>query len=162
MLSKYNKTWHEASIWGAAIMDRRQIIELLVLGLWLTIAAVLYIQTPHNDPKPITNKLLPQISDSDQGKIYEIKKITVVSGDSFDLTIKDGNDSRILVKLTVVAVENAKGKVIDVLNHCIKPKIALKEKQPNGYWTVDLFVVTKQGEEINLAEWLTANKLVYK
>lgn len=145
-------------------MGRRRIIELVVLGLWLAIAVVLYIHYKghHNDPTPVPDKLLPQISDTEQGKVYEIKKVTVVSGDSFDLTIKDGNDSRILVKLTVAAVENAKGKVLDVLNHSTKPRVVLKEKQPDGHWTVDFFFTNEKGEEINLAEWLAANKLVYK
>lgn len=144
-------------------MGRRRIIELVVLGLWLAIAVVLYIHNKNqqNNPTPVPDKLLPQIPESEVGKQYEVKKVTVVRGDSFDLTIKDGNDSRILARLSVAAVENAKGKVLDVLNHCTKPRVVLREKQPDGRWTIDFFF-TSEGKEINLADWLAANKLVYK
>lgn len=144
-------------------MGRRRVIELVVLGLWLAIAVVLYIhyKGQHNDPMPVPDKLLPQISETEAGKKYNVRKVTVVRGDSFDLTIKDGNDSRILAKLSVAAVENAKGKVLDVLNHSTKPRVVLREKQPDGRWTIDFFF-TNEGKEINLADWLVANNLVYK
>lgn len=140
-------------------MGRRRIIELVVFGLWLMIALVLYLN--HQSDSPVSDKLLPQIPNTEVGKHYEIKKITVVSGDSFDLVLKDGEDSRILAKLSVSAVDGAKGKVLDVLNHSIKPRVVLREKQPDGRWLIDLFF-TNGGKEINLSNWLVINKLVYQ
>lgn len=136
---------------------RRRIIELVVLGLWLAIGAVIF----YGKKDAVPDKILPQYPKSEAGKDYEVSKITVLRGDSFDVTLKDGNDSRILAKLPVMAVENSKGKVIDVLNHSTKPRVVLRDKQSDGRWMIDLFF-EQDGKEINLSDWLASNKLVYK
>lgn len=138
-------------------MDHRRIIELVVLGLWLSIGTVIF----YGKKDAVPEKILPQYPVSEIGKNYEVIKITVVRGDSFDVTLKDGNDSRILAKLPVMAVENSKGKVIDVLNHSTKPRVVLRDKQSDGRWMIDLFF-EQDGKEINLSDWLVSNKLVYK
>jgi hypothetical protein len=142
-------------------MGHRRIMELVIVGLWVTVAVTLVQFKNHKTVVPVPNKLLPKIAETEIGKTYEIRKLTVIRGDSFDLTIRDGNDSRVLVKLPVVAVENSKGKVLDLLSHCTNPKVVFREKQPDGRWQVD-FLFTQEGKELNLSDWLTSNKLVYK
>lgn len=135
-------------------MINRRIIEVIVLGLWLSIAVVFYIKNKHTPIPP----QIPNII-SEEGKTYEVSKITVVDGHTFDLTIKD---DRILVKLSVVSVDRSKGKVLDLLHHSSCPSVTLRKKQNDGVWVVDLFFINESGEKINLTEWLIANKLVYK
>jgi len=137
-------------------MAHRRLIELVVLGLWIAIAAVVSVNHDWN------HSLSPvKPNQAESGKNYDVRKVTVVRGDSFDLTIKDGNDSRILAKLSVFATEDANKKVLNLLNHSTNPRVVLHEKQSDGRWKIDFFF-TNDGKEINLAEWLIENKLVYK
>ena len=124
--------------------------KIVILGLWFAIAIAIYIE---KDKKHII--LIP----SPELKTYEIQKVIVVSGDTFDLSLRDGR--RILAKLSVSTVDSAKGKVVDILNHCTNPRVILLEKQPDGSWKVDFFF-THEDKEINLSSWLVANKLVYE
>jgi hypothetical protein len=145
-------------------MERRRIIELVIVGLWLTIAVVLFIhyQKDNNKVVPIPDKLVaPTVPESEKGKRFDVRKVTVLRGDSFDIIMKDEGNTRILGKLPVMATEDAKGKVLDLLNHSTNPKVVLREKQPDGRWTIDFFFVSN-GTEMNLSEWLSSNNLVYK
>lgn len=145
-------------------MKHKRIAELVIVGLWLTIAVVLYIryQKDANKVAPIPDKLAaPNVSESEKGKQFEVRNVTVLRGDSFDITMKDEGNTRILGKLSVMATEDAKGKVLDLLNHSTNPKVVLIEKQPDGRWTIDFFFVF-DGKETNMVEWLSANNLVYK
>jgi hypothetical protein len=142
-------------------MRYRTLIEFLILGLWLAIAVVIFIhynKETDTGPAPLPNIPITE-SGLEKGKKFDVKKITVLRGDSFDLTMTD--DARVLGKLPVMATENAKAKVLDLLNHSTNPKVLLREKQPDGRWVIDLFF-TFEGKEINLTEWLSSNKLVYK
>lgn len=145
-------------------MERRRIIELVIVGLWLTIAVVLFIhyQKDTNKVVPIPDKLVaPTVPETEKGKRFDVRKVTVLRGDSFDITMKDEGNTRILGKLPVMATENAREKVLDLLNHSTNPKVVLREKQPDGRWTIDFFFVSN-GTEMNLSEWLSSNNLVYK
>lgn len=145
-------------------MERRRIIELVIFGLWLTIAVVLFIhyQKDTNKVVPLPDKLVaPIVPESEKGKRFDVRKVIVLHGDSFDITMKDEGSTRILGKLPVMATENAKEKVLDLLNHSTNPKVVLREKQPDGRWTIDFFF-TNNGKELNLSEWLSSNNLVYK
>lgn len=142
-------------------MDRRRVMSLVVVGLWLIIALVLFLH--YNRDKmatPLPDKLAAP-ADAEKGKKYDVRTVVVLRGDTFDLTIKDKDNSRIMGKLPVIATENAKQKVLDQLNHSTNPKVVLREKQPDGRWTIDFFF-TSNGKEVNLVEWLGSNNLVYK
>lgn len=142
-------------------MGRRQVFEILVMvGLWLTVAFFVYLHFHrHTEPAPVPKALLPTRPASDQGRHYDVKKITVLRGDNFDLTLKDG--SRVLGKLSVLAVDDAKEKVLDLFNHSTNPKVVLREKQPDGRWVVEISF-QHNGREWTLTEWLQTNGLVYK
>jgi len=145
-------------------MERRRVIELVVIGLWLTIAVVLFLHYGRDNTKvaPLPDKLaVPTVPDSEKGKKYDVRKVTVLRGDTFDLTMKDKDNTRILGKLSVMATDNAKEKVLDVLNHSTNPRVVLREKHSDGRWTVDFFF-TSNGKEFNMVEWLSTNNLVYK
>ena len=146
-------------------MDRSRMMEMVVVGLWLTIAVVLFIhyQKSTNKVAPIPDKLVaPTVPESEKGKRFDARRVIVLRGDSFDITMKDATDTRILGKLPVMATDNAKEKVVDLLNHSTNPKVVLQEKQPDGRWTIDFFFTNSEGKEVNLVEWLSSNNLVYK
>ena len=144
-------------------MDRRRVIEIVIVGLWLTIAVMLYLHfSRDNRPAPVPEQLaIPTVPDSEKGKKFDVRRVTVLRGDTFDLTMGDKDSTRILGKLTVMATDNAKPKVLDILNHSTNPRVVLREKQPDGRWVVDLYF-TSGGKELNMAEWLVSNNLVYK
>jgi hypothetical protein len=141
-------------------VGRKHIIEVLIVGLWLAIAVVLGLRYSQPQQLPIPEELVaPVLPRSEQGKMYEISRIIVLRGDAFDITLK--NESRVLVRLSVAATENARGKVLDLLNHSTNPRAKLIERQPDGRWTIDLLFVY-QGNETDLAKWLETNNLVYQ
>lgn len=145
-------------------MDRRRLLEIVTVGLWLTIAVVFYLHYTRNTDTslPVPEKLvLPELSQSIAGKTYDVKKLIVLRGDSFDITLKNTDETRVLGVLSVSATDDAKQKVIDLLNNIIKPKVILKEKQSENRWLVDIFFVAND-KEVSLSEWLESNKLVYK
>jgi hypothetical protein len=93
------------------------------------------------------------------GQEFAVKRVQVLKGDQFDITL-DG-DARILGRLTVRAVDGIKHKVVDLLNNCENPRIRLVRKLEDGEWLVD-FRVTQNGRDVDIATWLSDNKLVYK
>lgn len=104
----------------------------------------------------------PDVKDSEVGKTYPIKRIQVLKGDYFDITISENkSDMRILGKLSVLATEDSKTKVLDLMNHCTTPKVTLKSKDTEGRWIVEINFV-HEGKEVNLTQWLTQNGLTYK
>lgn len=108
---------------------------------------------------PADQVVIPSVPVSESGNRYDVRRITVLRGDTFDITLS--NNSRVLAKLPIMAVEEAKKKVLDLFNHGSSPRVVLREKQPDGRWVVELYL-THSGTEVNLTEWLESNKLVYK
>lgn len=139
------------------LANRKRIIEFFVWGLWFIILVVALIVGTATK-KSIDNLVVPNLSDSEK---FDVKKLIILSGDSFDITIKNDESTRILGKLSVIATENSKSNVLRLLNHSTNPKVALYEKQPDGRWAIDLFF-TNDGKELNLSDWLISNNLVYK
>lgn len=137
-------------------MWRRRIIECTILGLYLLIVVVLIFKKDHSIDHNLPT--VPILNLPVQEK-QEVRRVSVLRGDFFDLTLKD--DSHVLAKLSVNAIDEAKAKVLTLLNHCTNPKIVLREKQSDGHWTIDFFV-TENNQEINITEWLISNNLVYK
>lgn len=140
-------------------MDRKRVFEILVVGLYISIAVALYIRS---DKKNITLQV-PIVSSEDftkSGKNYKVKKVTVLKGDTFDLTLlPEGN--RIIGKLALVATSDAKSKVLDLLNSGERPRVVLKNRNSEGYWEIDFFFFLNS-KEINLSEWIVSNNLVYQ
>jgi hypothetical protein len=145
-------------------MDCKRVLELVIVGLWLIIACVVAIHYSgdYNKTVPLPEKLIvPSVPESQKGKQYNVSKIIVLRGDTFDLFLKGNDFSRVLAKLNVFATDNSKEKVLFLLNHSSDPKIVLREKQSDGRWIVD-FYVSRDGKEVDLAQWLVSNNLVYK
>ncbi len=98
----------------------------------------------------------------EKGKIlpfhsYKVKKIEIVTGDTFDLLLEDNR--RVFGRLTVVSTNDAKDKVAELLHHSSKVSVILKSKNENT-WQIEL-IVTKDNSEIRLSKWLIDNKLAY-
>lgn len=109
---------------------------------------------------PVVNGFVPvKVEDADVGKWFDIKRVRVVTGDQFEITT--GDDMRILGKLKVNATEDSKSKVVSLLNTCEAPKVRLVTRQSDSKWTVDI-KFNQSGKEVDLATWLSENKLVYK
>lgn len=142
------------------MVGKSKLFELLILGLWLLIALILYLKIQQ------TNQKTPFFKENENSQIvagkksYDVKRVTVNSGCVFDIMIDDVLLSRIMGRLSVKTATEAKKKVIDLLNNCTKPRIVLKNKDADGIWVLDLYL-TIDGSELNLANWLKDNKLVY-
>ncbi|MEI8270259.1 MAG: hypothetical protein WCG45_02730 [bacterium] len=143
-------------------MGRKRIMETIFLGLWIIIAVSIFVHynRKYNNPVKIPDKLKIK-NNLELNKIYDIKRITVLSGDSFDVVIYDDVESRLLSKLNLTAVADSKNVVLKLLNNSTNPKIKLTKKDNDGKWVVDI-LLTSEGKEIDLSEWLVHQNLVYK
>lgn len=145
-------------------MGKSKLLEIVLLGLWLLIAVtfVFKYKAPKQGVAPVPDALqAPDVSVAAKGKSFDVARITVNTGSSFDFSLKDQDVSRILADLPVNATKESRQKVVDLLNNVTKPRIVLREKQEDGHWLVDFFV-TQEGKEVNVADWLKKNKLVYQ
>lgn len=105
--------------------------------------------------------LPPDATEDLAGKTFSIKKIQILRGDFFEITIHDNVEKRVLGVLSVSATDDAKVKVLDLMNHCSEPKVHLKYKGADGRWLVEInFLYNEKG--VNLSTWLTQNGLTYK
>lgn len=139
----------------------RLALIILVIGLgllagrvaWFKIEPMVFSQQFHD---------VPDISDDLATKTFPIKRIQVLKGDFFEITFRENDiEKRVLGELPVSATEDAKTKVLDLMNHCTEPKVYLKSKGANGRWLVEInFVYNEKG--VNLSTWLTQNGLTYK
>lgn len=145
-------------------MGKSKLLEIVLLGLWMLIAVGFFLKykAPGNRVAPVPEAFeVPDISVAAKGKSFDVQRITVNSGSSFDFTLKDEGVSRILADLPVTGTKESRQKIVDLLNNATKPRITLREKRGDGHWTVDFFV-TQDGKEVNVSDWLTKNKLVYQ
>lgn len=142
-------------------MERRRILEIVIFGLWLMIAVVLVIDQNFdtNATIPIPEELKNDSGLS--GKKHDVKRISVLSGDSFDIVLKDQKSTRILGKLNLNATQNAKKEVLDLLNNVTNPKVVLESKQVDGKWIVNIYF-TQDGKEKTITDWLVSKNLVYQ
>ena len=142
-------------------MERRRILEIIIFGLWLMIAVELVMDQNFdtNATIPIPEEL--KVDKNLSGNKYNIKRIFVLNGDSFDIVLKDQKSTRILGKLTVNATQNAKQEVLELLNHVTTPKVVLESKQIDGKWIVNIYF-TQDGKEKTITEWLVSKNLVYQ
>ena len=139
-------------------MDNKRLFDLIVLGLWLLTASVFYVQngirTQDRMPIPEKSSFVLQ-----PNKELEIKKISVIKGDLFELTLKDQSSSRIFAKLPINAIDDSKRKVVKILREVVSPRVFLVEKKQDGRWIVNIFFLL-ENQESNLVDWLEQNNLV--
>lgn len=142
-------------------LNKSKIIEIVVLGLWLLIALVLILRSKE------ATQFVPPISDQPSNLIakkYDIKKITVVDGNTFDLSLRSssGEDgmSRVLGEIPLKATIDARKKVIELLNKAQNPRVILDKKLNDGKWIVEI-TLSLDGKDINLTTWMKENNLIY-
>jgi hypothetical protein len=86
-----------------------------------------------------------------------IKRIRVISGHEFDITLEDGK--RMKGQLEVVTPTGAGSevtkKVTDLINSAVNPKVVLLREGK-----VDI-LLTVNNKELSLSKWLKDNKLVW-
>lgn len=145
------------------IVRRSKIIEIIILGLWLTLAVTYFVKTRYqNKDLPVPQDFeVKETNSLKSGKEFAVRRIAVVDGSTFDLLLRDDDSTRVLCELDIKSTNDAKSKVIDLLNASQQPKVKLVKRQENGKWLIDLFV-TEDNKEINLSSWLKENKLVYR
>lgn len=144
-------------------MRQLKIFELLLLGLWLLIGVCFFYKyrAPTKDAIKVPPVLeTPDIALSYKGKSFEVRRVAVQAGSAFDMTLKDDKVARVLADLSVHGTAEAKQKVVDLLNNSTQPRVVLRDRKPDGRWLVDFFV-KQNGAEVNVADWLLKNKLVY-
>lgn len=144
-------------------MRQSKIIEIIILGLWLTLAVTYFVKTRYqNKDLTVPPNLEAKETDSLRvGKEFSVRRITVIDGGTFDLLLKDDDSTRVLCELDVKSTNDAKSKVIDLLNASQQPKVKFIKKQDNGKWMIDLYV-SEDSKQISLSAWLKENKLVYR
>jgi hypothetical protein len=135
-------------------MNLNRLSMVILIAILLSVLILLY----KIESSPTMN-VTPSISDDQSGKTYSIKRIQVLKGDYFDISMFE--DKRILAKLSVLATEDSKNKVLDLMNHCTQPKVTLKSKDIEGRWIVEIDFL-HENQKVNLAQWLTQNGLTYK
>jgi len=141
----------------------RKALEVVIAGLWILIALSIFFVDKTEGLTPVD----PPIEQFDNDKPIEvqqkisIKKIIIISANSFDLTLKDQENTRVLTRLKVNVADEAKQKLIDLFNTISNPQVQLLEKQADGKWSVEIFFTIDQQEQ-NLVSWLESKNLVYK
>lgn len=143
-------------------MTSKKAMEVVILLLWFFIAASLFFVDKQK--QIISDPPIEQFDNDEKIETvqkFDVKKIVVISSNSYDFTLKDEKNTRIIAKLSVLVTEDAKQKIIDLLNNVETPKVKLKEKQEDGKWIVDLFY-TVNGQEQSFSSWLEEKNLVYK
>lgn len=141
----------------------RRSLEFIIAFLWLLIAVSLFY-VDNGERKVLPDPPIEQFDNDKQIEVkskFDLKKVIVLSSNSFDLTLKDEKSTRILSKLNVVVAEDAKQKIIDLLNNVSNPQVRLVEKQADGKWVVEIFFIL-DGQDANLLSWLEAKNLIYK
>ena len=97
-------------------------------------------------------------------KKYDVKKITVIDGNTFDLSIRNSLSedlmARILGEIPLKATIDAKKKVIELLNKVENPIVFLDKKLDNGKWIIEISF-SLEGKDIQLTSWMKENNLVY-
>ena len=90
-----------------------------------------------------------------------IKKISVLQGHEFDITLLDGR--RVHAVLSVKTSPDAKEKVVAFINHSRKPRCVVLSKN-SDFWTIDLFLGNAMMPESaqSLTEWLRQQNLVWE
>jgi len=131
-----------------------KILIILALGIGIVIGYVSSSDAPIEPPKvsPIT-----------QESPHQVKKITVISGNTFDIELWDDN-RRVLGYLDVNTTPDAAQAVVEFLNDSDNPTVTLhqrKEGENGPGWEVTI-KVTHNGSSIDLTEWLVHNNLVWK
>ena len=107
----------------------------------------------------LSNKTNLVVPEKEARKDYTVKRVQVLRGDQFDLLV-DG-EIRILGKLKVLATEDAKSKVVNLLSEAKNAKVRLINKLPDGQWLI-VFTFEQNGSIINLDNWLIEKKLIYE
>jgi hypothetical protein len=66
-------------------VGKSKLIEIVVLGLWLLIAVVLFIRLQPSTQyvPPSGNTVIPE------KKSYDVKKISIIDGNTFDLILNE-------------------------------------------------------------------------
>jgi len=91
-----------------------------------------------------------------------VVKIRVISGNEFDITLKDGKR---IHGLLGVAVPTGQGNEVskavqDLINHSENPRVELLEKDKDN-WKVELYLKVK-GKDVRLSEWLRQNRMTWE
>lgn len=143
-------------------MGQKRIVEIIFLGLWIIIAfsIFVYYNIKYNETLEIPKELKIK-NDLEINNIYKKKKITVLQGDLFDVSVHDNEKSRLLCKLNLNAVDNSKNSVLNLFNNSFNPRMRLIRKDIDGKWFVEIFL-TNNGKDIDLSKWLFEQNLVYK
>ena len=136
---------------------------MVILGLWLLVAIsfVIKYQLSKNDRTFAEQKETTPTNELQSNKSYKIKIIVVLAGNKFDLTIGEENPSRLLLKIAVQTVDDAKKKIVSLLNSSTNPEVVLDKKTETGEWIGEIHFV-QDGKKNSISNWMIENNLVYR
>lgn len=127
------------------------------MNRWMLLAAVvllsslIFVAYESNKEPAVKNNPVAQIFRMNQE--FEIRKITVLQGHEFDLTLVDGR--RVHAKLSINTPPEARRKVVEHINKSRHPRCVVLDRA-SDYWTVDLLF-----EAGSLTDWLQQQNLVW-
>lgn len=142
-------------------MGKSKVFEMLILGLWLLVMATLVFRhfASNGEMDPPLPPSDPGLGEAVVGKRLKVKRIVVVDGSNYDITLKEG-DRRLLLTLPVATAQGAKQQVVSFLNTVTSPEVLLESKKPDGRWSGRI-IAKKSDVDVDLCKWLADNKFVY-
>lgn len=121
----------------------------ILIGAIVILSLLLFVSYNHVE----TNGSIPNTIKKQFSQEYKIKRIHVMSGDEFDLTLENGR--RVHARLAIQTVPNVKSKVVAHINQSTKPSVIVISD--GEVWVVDLVF-----DNVSLTDWLYAQKLVWE
>lgn len=126
------------------------------MNRWLLLSAVVVLSgliyvAYETHQQPTNNNPVAQIFQMNQE--FKIRKITVLQGHEFDLTLVDGR--RVHARLPINTPVEAKHKVVKYINNSRNPRCVVLDRSAEA-WTVDLLF-----DAGSLTDWLRQQNLVW-
>jgi len=143
----------------AKVSWMRVLLLILVVGLGASIFFAYRYKTDVTalSLPPGTEQVDPNLPPIDLNQERPIKRLQVMQGHEFDITLDDGR--RIHAMLPVRTGKEARDKVLTFISQSTKPRVIVLQQGPE-FWTVDI-KVSNGGRDVLLTEWLKANRLVW-
>jgi len=134
---------------------QNRVFDFIILGLWILIAVVLYVQVDlAKNGAPIIAKSL-SLSEEE----IDIRKISILGDNLFDLVLEDQSSSMSIVgKIDCDAINCTDSELRDLFRKATKPKAVLIQKQSNDVWLLKINF-TLGNKRTSLGSWLNSRRV---
>lgn len=133
-----------------------RLLEFILLGIWLCVAVVVYVQNDFAKSGFYTINESLNLSNNE----IEIKNINLIDDNLFEITLKNGLCFRTIVgEIEVDSVDP--NEVKRLFNSADNLKAVLIHKQSNDTWLLKINF-NLEGKKISLKNWLSDRGLLKK